>query len=93
MAGTKSVKTAVKVKTSRKNRADITSKSVPVNGHAGEINAEVSSKQAAGTICAVMSLPPPAGQPPKPPGKIPRIADRAASPYKSVEKREAGKVA
>lgn len=93
MASTKSVKTAVKAKTSRKNPADVKSKSVPVNGHAGAIKSEVSIKQPAGTICAVMSLPPPTGQPPKPPGKSPRIADRAASPYKSVKKRKAAQVA
>jgi len=93
MASTKSVKTAAKVKTSRKNSADVTSRRVPVNGDAGEIKAEVSIKQPAGAICAVMSLPPRTGQPPKPPGKSPRIADRPASPYKSVKKREAGQVA
>jgi hypothetical protein len=74
MASTKSVKTAERMKTSRKNPAVVTSKSAPVSGHAGEIKAEISIKKAAGTICAVISLPPPTGQPLKPPGKSPRIA-------------------
>jgi hypothetical protein len=89
MASTKPVKTGVKMKTSRKHPADITSKSLHVNGNPGEIKTEVSIKQPAGTVCAVMSLPAPTGQPPKPPGKSPRIADRAATPYKSVKKRKA----
>ena len=92
MASAKLVKTTVKVKTLRKATADVTLKSVPVSAHAGEIKAEVNSKQNAGTLCAVMSLPPPTGQPPTPPGKSPRIADRAASPYKAVKKRKASQV-
>ena len=90
MARTKTVKMPAKVKTSRKSPAAVTSKKVPDNGHAEEIQAEVRIKQFAGTIRAVMSLPPPTGRPPKPPGKSPRIADRAAIPHKPVEKRNAG---
>jgi hypothetical protein len=77
MASTKLGKTAVKMKTSRKDPAVVPSESVPVNGHAGEIKAEVSIKQAAGINRAIMSFAPPTGQPLKPTGKSPRIADSA----------------
>jgi hypothetical protein len=89
MTSTKPVKVAAKMKTSRKHPGDVTSKGVQVNGNAGEIKTQASIKQPAGTVCAVMSLPAPTGQPPKPPGKSPRIADRATTRYKSVKKRQA----
>ena len=47
---------------------------------------EIRVKQAPGTVAAVMSLPPPTGQPPKSPPKTPRLADSASS-YKPAAKR------
>jgi hypothetical protein len=73
MANSKSVKTAAKMKTSRKDPTVVISKSDPANMPIEESKLEVSIKQAAGTIRALMSLPPPTGQPIKPPGKGPRF--------------------
>ena len=93
VASMKSVKTDAKVKALRKNTAVVTSKSAPINGFAQAAKAEVPIKQTAGAICAVMSLPPPTGQPPEPQVKSPRIPDRAASPYRSVKRRRKAEVA
>jgi hypothetical protein len=52
-----------------------------------EVVPEIRVKQPAGSVHPVMSLPPPTGQPPKPPGKGPRLSD-AASSFKPAIKRQ-----
>ena len=83
----KTVKTAAKAKVAGKTPATATAKKLADKIQAAEIKVEVRIKEAPGSIRAVMSLPPPTGQPPKPPGKAQRIADSAVTRYKAAEKR------
>lgn len=85
MASTKTVKTAAKAKVAGKTPA--AAKKLADKAPAAEIKVEERIKEAPGSIRAVMSLPPPTGQPPKPPGKAQRIADSAVTRYKAAEKR------
>ena len=63
------VKPATKAKATKKSAAD---------NVAAEVVAPVTVKQAHGTSRPEMSLPPPTGQPPRPPGKSARVPDTAA---------------
>ena len=83
----KTVKTAAKVKVAGKTPTAAAAKKLADKVQAAEVKVEVRIKEAPGSIRAVMSLPPPTGQPPKPPGKAQRIADSAVTRYKTVEKR------
>ena len=83
----KTVKTAAKEKVAGKAPGAAAAKKLADKAQAAEVKVEVRIKEAPGSIRAVMSLPPPTGQPPKPPGKAQRIADSAITRNKTAEKR------
>ena len=84
MKSVKPVKPATKAKATKKSAAD---------NVAAEVVAPVTVKQAHGTSRPVMSLPPPTGQPPRPPGKSARVPDAAAPRYATLVKRDTVKQA